>query len=1113
MTVTIKTALRITLMLLSVGVFAQKFEQPFNPVLNKIKPIEKPYRASRYLNGSWQFAPYYDVTKEDFKKPDVFAWEKVPIKIPSPWNVNSFPHDQRTVAAKATESLQGGDFVTFPSYPESWDTAKIGWMRRTFTLPGSFDGKRSILHFDAVAGKVEVYVNGKRVIENYELFLPFEADITDHLREGENEILVGVAHATLFNEPGDYGRRTYVAGSFWGKRIAGIWQDVYLYAVPEVYISDVFVKPDVEKGVLEVEIEVNNTTASDKVISLSGDILKWINQAGQELVEAPEQKETLGEKVLAFDALNNLEIAAGEKTRRSVVVKVDGDLEFWTPDTPNLYAAILRVKQKGNTLDTKYERFGWRQFTISGTDLLLNGEPIKLKGDSWHFMGIPQMTRRYAWAWYRMIKDVNGNAVRLHAQPFPEFYLDMADEMGICVLDETAIWASDGGPKIDSDAYWKSCEEHVVKLIQRDKNHASVFGWSVCNETMPVAMYVFKAPEELVLKQAREINKWAKIVAETDPTRDWISGDGEHHEILELPTEIGHYGGKEGMKRWSASGKPWGIGEQGMGYYGTPKQVSKVNGDRAFESQEGRTEGLALEAYDLISMQQELNASYSSIFNLAWYALKPLEIGLTDVKRYSIPTDGIFFPEFMEGIPGVQPERLGPYTTTFNPGYDPRLPLYSTWPLFDAVKAAFSGEPYGIEYPVREQQPFERTLREVTFLGDEGGDLYQNLTELGINLNEKPGTKKAELLLIDGGNPPPAKARKVIDKAYKRGSTVFVWGVSEEKLEALNALLPQPLALTSRKSSSYIVKARDPIVETLGHGNFYFSEIQKEYTSDIGLDGALADASDIILEAPDTDWKTWNYRPEYLKTASVHRSELESKESGIVLIRSQQGAGQLYVSALDPFNIKSGESILLPMFYNLGVSIGNTEVKEVNLGEGGLITSALVAGAFDGADLTYAQMNQTDFLGGESTIKPKPGDRTNGKYWIRKAVDSTGIFDFKAMNLPGSTDNTVAYLSFWIYSPRSLINLLAEPDMPALDFLYGSDDGNQVFLNGEELASDPSGHGLTKDEFVLKALPLNKGWNHFLIKVTQGGGDWRFTGRFVSENASFFRELKSAVAY
>lgn len=106
-------------------------------------------------------------------------------------------------------------------------------------------------------------------------------------------------------------------------------------------------------------------------------------------------------------------------------------------------------------IDCKATRFGWGQVTFDGAKVLLNGERLILRGDSWHFMGIPQMTRRYAWAWFTAMREAGLNAARLHAQPYPEFYLDVADEMGILVLDETAVWASDGGPKLDDSAFFE----------------------------------------------------------------------------------------------------------------------------------------------------------------------------------------------------------------------------------------------------------------------------------------------------------------------------------------------------------------------------------------------------------------------------------------------------------------------------------------------------------------------------------------------------------------------------------------------------------------------------------------------------------------------------------
>ena len=97
------------------------------------------------------------------------------------------------------------------------------------------------------------------------------------------------------------------------------------------------------------------------------------------------------------------------------------------------------------------------------------------------------------YAWYRLLQDAGANAVRLHASVYPSFYPDMADEMGIMILDESAIWASGTAvPKADSDLFWQNCRTHVAKLVNRDRNHPSVYGWSICNEILPVLRNVWR---------------------------------------------------------------------------------------------------------------------------------------------------------------------------------------------------------------------------------------------------------------------------------------------------------------------------------------------------------------------------------------------------------------------------------------------------------------------------------------------------------------------------------------------------------------------------------------------------------------------------------------------
>jgi beta-galactosidase len=127
--------------------------------------------------------------------------------------------------------------VYYPSYPESWDQAEMGWLRRTFRLPRGWGDKRIVLHFEAVAGDCQVWGNGRKGSEHFDRFLPFEVDVTDLVRaDGENELLVGVRHHRLFNKSSPkyrFFRAPYPPGSEL-EQIAGIWQDVHLLGLPRV---------------------------------------------------------------------------------------------------------------------------------------------------------------------------------------------------------------------------------------------------------------------------------------------------------------------------------------------------------------------------------------------------------------------------------------------------------------------------------------------------------------------------------------------------------------------------------------------------------------------------------------------------------------------------------------------------------------------------------------------------------------------------------------------------------------------------------------------------------------------------------------------------------------
>ena len=894
------------------------FHHAFAPSEGWVNRYEKPYRDEVCLNGYWDFQPVELPSSFVHGKgeapilplPRNDAWETTKIKIPSPWNINAFAYND----------LEGPDHRNYPSYPAKWNQVKMAWMRKVVRVPSDWRNKQVSLHFEAVAGEAIVYANGLEVGRNFDLFLPFDIDVTNVVEAGlPVEILVGVRSQWLFEDETTIGRRIVPAGSMWGYLINGIWQDVYLVATPKVQVKDVFVKPLLSKGILELEVTLENHTSKNAEIKLGGKVCEWLNHAGTEVNTAPVPNWCLGQETLSFSTMAVVE--ANSRTTRTVQIPVkEGNLRFWTPEHPNLYALLLSIKQGKQMLDMKYQRFGWREWTFDGMQLCLNGQPYSLKSDSWHFMGIPQMTRRYAWAWYTAIKGMNGNAVRLHAQVYPRLYMEMADEMGICVLDETANWASDGGPKLDSEIFFEHSRDHLCRFVKRDRNYPSIFGWSISNENKPVILYVFKRPD-LLLRQKEEWGVWRDIVRATDPTRPWISSDGEDDGDGMLPVTIGHYGDKQAMKNWQHIGKPWGIGETGMCYYGTPEQVAKYNGQRAYESAEGRMEGLAHECYQLIKDMRSMGASYSTIFNMAWYALKPLPLGKRDISKPPSINDGVFFGPYVEGLPGVQPERIGPYCTTFNPGYDSTLPLYEPWVLYDAIRAA-NAEPLSawsayenvdtmMYFYSKADMPI--ASKSVFYLGDSDSPLKQALDAQGVMYANGP---QEALVMIDAKKPIEANTLRKLDIA----DVIWLWGITPETVQSYKHLLTNgdcqlSLQFDSLKRSSFIPVNRS-WMKGLQNSDFYFCEVQPEDAAHYTMRGSFVSEGEVLLNACRTDWRKWNLRPEELKTAALLRSENECTAELPVFVKN----GNIYVSTLTDFTQSSrGSHTFEAILRNAGV--------------------------------------------------------------------------------------------------------------------------------------------------------------------------------------------------
>ncbi|HMH20933.1 MAG TPA: glycoside hydrolase family 2 TIM barrel-domain containing protein [Puia sp.] len=1108
-----------------------EYSQVFAPSEDLVKPAERPLRQDLCLNGSWQFQPvslpagFREGIDAAPALPAAGAdWEQVLIRIPSPWNVNSF----------ADNKGQGGDFRTFPGYPKSWENIKMGWLRKKFSVPAGWKGQRIILHFDAVAGDAEIQINDRAAGKHFGIFLPFELDVTDLIRPGkENEIRIGIRKASLFDKRGNYGRRTYQGGSFWGQHIAGIWQDVYLVSVAPVHVSDVYIRPLLGADTLVAEVTVVNDQDRSAGLSIDAKVFRWLPGTNASTTGDPYPSSSLASAVSLPLPAVMVNVPAHGKIKVMLSTAVKGRLKSWTPEDPELYGLVVGMRVNGKHTDNKYTRFGWREVTLQGGKVLLNGTPVIMKGDSWHFLGIPQMTRRYAAAWFRAVKDAHLNAVRLHAQPYPSFYLDVADEMGILVLDETAIWASDGGPKLNDPDFWSDTKDHLSGLILRDRNHPSIFGWSVSNEVMPIVTGVFRNPPGMKDTLLKYYGIWEETCRMLDPGRSWISADGEDDGQGRFPAWVVHYGGADAMERGKKSGKPWGVGEAGNAYYGTPEQVSESNGDRAYESFLGRMEGVAISSYQSLVLQREKDAVYRSVFNMVWYGLKPLPLGLRDTTKAPSPDDGVYFTSFKEGVSGVQPQRLGPYCTTLNPGYDPSLPLYQTWPLFDAIRDASSEPLAGVDKwvvkrsatpagPATAAQPappstgYVKPVRPLKVIGGNGSVLAKELKRTGLPSGKLDTAQylgktsdAPEILFLDGIHVPGAESRSLIDAVLAKGGTVIVWGVGQTGLPALNSLLPAELEITSRSSSSLLPVTEDKIIAGIGAADLYFSESRPAEIITNGLSGALVRQSTVLLAAAATDWLKWNKQPEYAKTGMVVRSEREAHPSGVALISKEIGNGRLIVTTLPAApRLAKAEKLVRRILANLGIPLdaGNDAGKPL-LKDGNLVR-ALYCGNFPVAFLQDGAIrNLIDPLSGEQM---RSGANVGGKTWS-PVFNENGLFEPFRNRGDGARTNGVGYLSFWVSSPRSLEDLLAEPDIPVVNMEVAASNAVQVYLNGKMIIDNIRSGNIEGGKAGSAALKLHQGWNHFLIKLIQPDGRWQFSGQLTSNQPDFLAELESSM--
>lgn len=622
-----------------------------------------PSSARQVLDGDWEFRPIaadgLAALGSAPRPPDGF--ERAPIRVPGYWN--SFPPEL------------GGDWGAYDvyRYPAHWSKAPAAWYRLRFRVADDLLADRPLvrMRFDAVAGRSTVWLNGRLLGSNDDSFLPFAFDVDAALdRSGENELVVLVEPPPTTSE----GLGLQPCGSWVGWYLRGIWQSVYLEARPACAIADVFVQPSVRKQQLVVEVELEAAPES----------------------RGAEVQLTIRDSSGMVKDCGTQAVALSDRPTHVRFETPWADARLWCPEDPHLYQAEVVLRIGGQPVHARSVRFGFREFWIAGTEFRLNGRPVRLFGDSWHYMGVVQQNAAYARAWFQLARETGVNVIRTHAMPYPPCYFEVADEMGMMLIDESAVYGSAGTLALNEDRFWDNCREHVRRLVRRDRNHPSVIFWSACNET------VWKGGEAIfdgLLSLSAEI-------AKLDPTRFTSFDENDCDLGGKAPLHAGHYGTPAHWERSWKRDRPLAIHEFSALYHGGPESVSPIGDEAVYADYLSRLRATGEDAAEMFLKLRRLGAASITPWNINWYCGEPGPAQAIE----KIPTD------CTNG--GPQFDRLGARALTINYGYAPQQPAFTPNPAYAPLKACYARRRFYVPRKCRQAFAGDELTLEVAVWND-----------------------------------------------------------------------------------------------------------------------------------------------------------------------------------------------------------------------------------------------------------------------------------------------------------------------------------------------------------------------------------------------------------
>ena len=364
----------------------------------------------------------------------------------SAWRTLNLPHDWAVELPFVNVASAEVESHGYKPVGGLFPATSIGWYRKHFTIPLSDSGSRHQIQFDGIFRNASIWLNGFYLGNNQSGYMGVSYDISDYIKFDQDNLLTVRVDATQYEG--------------WFYEGAGIYRHVWLNQYDNLHITDggVFAYSDMQGKTANITVET--TVENQDISSANCTVYAYItDREGRQISQSKEQPLSL--------AIN------GKGTVKQKITVNNPTL--WSLDDPYLYRVVSVVKSGNKIVDIVKHRFGIRTLRFDAAEgFFLNGKHVKIYGTNNHqdHAGIGSAMPDYL-QYYRMrlLKNMGANAYRAsHNPPTPEL-LDACDSLGILVMDENRLLNS-------SPEYISQLE----KLILRDRNHPSVFLWSIGNE-------------------------------------------------------------------------------------------------------------------------------------------------------------------------------------------------------------------------------------------------------------------------------------------------------------------------------------------------------------------------------------------------------------------------------------------------------------------------------------------------------------------------------------------------------------------------------------------------------------------------------------------------------